>query len=102
YGIRDFHVTGVQTCALPILLSLEDPPTALFCTENDAVTGALRALRSLRLRIGADVSLIGFDDSSWAAVMEPPLTMIEQPTLALEIGRASCRDRAYAWLVDSA
>lgn len=65
------------------MLSLEEPPTALFCTENDAVTGALRALRSLRLRIGADVSLIGFDDSSWAAVMEPPLTMIEQPTLAL-------------------
>src|SRR5690606_40083477 len=23
-GIRDFHVTGVQTCALPILLSVAD------------------------------------------------------------------------------
>src|SRR5690606_39518586 len=23
-GIRDFHVTGVQTCALPILLSIEN------------------------------------------------------------------------------
>src|SRR5690606_19575184 len=24
-GIRDFHVTGVQTCALPILLAKDDP-----------------------------------------------------------------------------
>jgi LacI family transcriptional regulator len=65
------------------MLDLESPPTALFCTENDAVTGALRALRARGVRVGADISLIGFDDSSWAAVMEPPLTMIEQPTLAL-------------------
>src|SRR5690606_34557532 len=25
-GIRDFHVTGVQTCALPISYTMEDPP----------------------------------------------------------------------------
>lgn len=65
------------------MLSLSAPPTALFCTENDAMTGSLRALRARGLRVAEDVSLIGFDDSSWAAVMDPPLTMIEQPTLAL-------------------
>src|SRR5690606_41114462 len=27
-GIRDFHVTGVQTCALPILLAMARPPAA--------------------------------------------------------------------------
>ncbi|WP_309081447.1 LacI family DNA-binding transcriptional regulator [Zhihengliuella sp.] len=65
------------------MLELPDPPTALFCTENDAMTGSLRALRDAGLRVAEDISLIGFDDSSWAAVIEPPLTMIEQPTLAL-------------------
>ncbi|MEJ6555405.1 LacI family DNA-binding transcriptional regulator [Microbacterium esteraromaticum] len=65
------------------MLAMTDPPTALFCTETDALTGSLRALREARLRVAADVSLIGFDDSSWATVMEPPLTMIEQPMLAL-------------------
>src|SRR5690606_39676971 len=25
-GIRDFHVTGVQTCALPISMSKDSPP----------------------------------------------------------------------------
>ena len=65
------------------MLALPDPPTALFCTEIDAMTGSLRALRTAGLQVARDVSLIGFDDSSWAAVIEPPLTMIEQPMLAL-------------------
>ncbi|MET9343448.1 LacI family DNA-binding transcriptional regulator [Nonomuraea sp. NPDC003804] len=61
------------------MLALPDRITAVFCTETDAVTGALRALRTAGLACPRDVALIGFDDSSWAAVMEPPLTMIEQP-----------------------
>src|SRR5690606_40839361 len=28
-GIRDFHVTGVQTCALPILLLMDEPSLGL-------------------------------------------------------------------------
>lgn len=61
------------------MLALPDRVTAVFCTETDAMTGSLRAVRAAGLSYPADVSLIGFDDSSWAAVMDPPLTMIEQP-----------------------
>ncbi|MBO4270464.1 LacI family DNA-binding transcriptional regulator [Microbispora triticiradicis] len=61
------------------MLALPDRITALFCTETEAVTGALRALRAAGLAYPRDVALIGFDDSAWAAVMDPPLTMIEQP-----------------------
>ncbi len=61
------------------MLSFDDRPTALLCSETDAMTGALRAIRERGLRYPADISLIGFDDSSWAAVMDPPITMIEQP-----------------------
>jgi LacI family transcriptional regulator len=61
------------------MLALADPPTAIFTTETEATVGALRALQTHNLRILKDVSLIGFDDSPWAAVMEPPLTMIQQP-----------------------
>lgn len=67
------------------MLALDDPPTAFFCTETDAVTGTLHALRDAGLAIPSQVSVIGFDDSSWAAVMDPPLTMVEQPML--ELGR---------------
>lgn len=65
------------------MLSLADPPTAILSSETDALTGTLRAMRALGLSYPSDVSLIGFDDSSWAAVMNPPLSMIEQPLLRL-------------------
>lgn len=67
------------------MLDLADPPTAFFCTETDALTGTLHALRDRGIPIPTGASVIGFDDSSWAAVMEPPLTMVEQPML--ELGR---------------
>ncbi|EYT54788.1 LacI family transcriptional regulator [Leucobacter sp. UCD-THU] len=65
------------------MLALADPPTAFFCTETDALTGTLHALRDSGVAIPSQASVIGFDDSSWAAVMEPPLTMVEQPMLDL-------------------
>lgn len=71
------------TASVERMLSLDRRPTAIFCTETDAITGTLRAMRDLGLSYPDDVSLIGFDDSSWAAVMNPPLSMIEQPMLRL-------------------
>lgn len=84
----DLVMTGPKTeenatAAVARMLALENRITGIFCTETDGMTGALRAVRSSGLRYPADVSLIGFDDSSWAAVMDPPLTMIEQPMLEL-------------------
>src|SRR5690606_16739791 len=34
-GIRDFHVTGVQTCALPILFSLEEEKVRELMEASD-------------------------------------------------------------------
>jgi LacI family transcriptional regulator len=70
---------GQATRAVSGMLALADPPTGIFTTETEATVGALHALRARNLRLLKDVSLIGFDDSPWAAVMEPPLTMIQQP-----------------------
>lgn len=67
------------------MLALENAPTAFFCTETDALTGTLHALRDAGLSIPDRVSIVGFDDSSWAAVMNPPLSMVRQPML--ELGR---------------
>ncbi|WP_084961760.1 LacI family DNA-binding transcriptional regulator [Thermoactinospora rubra] len=71
------------------MLALPDRITAVFCTEAEAVIGALRAIRAAGLSYPRDVSIIGFDDSAWAAVMEPPLTMIEQPVH--ELGATAAR-----------
>src|SRR6266511_1150477 len=45
-GIRDFHVTGVQTCALPIsqLDEYEEAPTVTGLWSLDPATGDLRLL----------------------------------------------------------
>src|SRR5690606_39736037 len=37
-GIRDFHVTGVQTCALPICNIHTDATNLLIMNDNAAVT----------------------------------------------------------------
>lgn len=65
--------------AASAMLRSDDPPTALFATEAEALIGALHAVQDLGLSYPGDVSLVGFDDTSWATVMQPPLTMIAQP-----------------------
>lgn len=74
--------------AVTAMLRSESPPTALFASETDAMIGALRAIRAAGLSYPEDISLVGFDDSSWAAVMEPALTMVEQPMRALGVRSA--------------
>lgn len=73
-----------QTLAL---LDLRTSPTAIFVTNQLLVLGALVALRERGLRIPEDVSLIGFDDTIYAELLDPPLTTIAQPTT--DLGRRS-------------
>src|SRR5690606_40380494 len=60
-GIRDFHVTGVQTCALPICQLLPDSPVAaqvrrflLSAEESAAVEQRLETARFTRFQERAD------------------------------------------------
>jgi DNA-binding LacI/PurR family transcriptional regulator len=79
------------------LLDLPSPPTALF-TGNELLTlGALEAIRGRGLRIPADVALIGFDDAPWAGLVDPPLTIVRQPSY--EIGRRAA-ELLFARLAD--
>src|SRR5690606_40672903 len=88
-GIRDFHVTGVQTCALPIsLLRLPDPPTAIFALNDGMAIGVYHAASQAGLRIPQDLSVVGYDDYLIDQWLVPPLTTVRQP----QIGSASCRE----------
>ena len=69
------------------LLALEDRPTALFMMDGTMAIGALQCIAKLGLRCPEDVALACFDDFSWAAVMRPHLTVVDQPTY--EIGQQS-------------
>lgn len=65
------------------LMSLAEPPTALFSTTGNLATGAFRALRELRLTIPDEVSLLSFDNYPWTSLVEPAVDVIEQPVDAM-------------------
>lgn len=53
--------------------------TAIFCFSDEMALGALRALADAGVRCPADISVMGFDDISFAAFSFPRLTTIAQP-----------------------
>lgn len=61
------------------LMTLREPPTAVFASNDEMALGAMRAARDLDLRIPEDVSLVGFDDVHMAQFAVPPLTTVRQP-----------------------
>jgi DNA-binding LacI/PurR family transcriptional regulator len=67
------------------LLGLVDPPTAIFAYNDRSAIGCYQAIRAAGLRVGADVSVVGFDDIIMAEWVEPPLTTVRQPRI--EMGR---------------
>ena len=60
-------------------------PTAVFAASDPIAIGAMRAFYKYDYRVPDDVSIIGFDDISAAAFLNPPLTTIHAP--ALQMGR---------------
>ena len=71
------------------LLTLSEPPTAVFCSNDILAFGALRAAFDRGVHVPDDLSLVGFDDSPMATMMNPRLTTVYQP--AQEMGRQACR-----------
>jgi len=69
------------------LLDRPDRPTAVFTANNFMTVGALRAARSLGLRIPEDVALVGFDDLDWTTLVQPPVTVVRQPVA--DLGRVA-------------
>ena len=53
--------------------------TAVFCFNDIAAIGAIRALKDAGLRVPEDVSVVGFDDIQSAAYSTPSLTTVRQP-----------------------
>lgn len=62
------------------LLDLDRPPTALFTGNNLTTLGALAALNQHDVRVPEDMALVGYDDIPWADALNPPPTVIDQPS----------------------
>lgn len=61
------------------LLSLAEPPTALYCCNYNMGVGALRLLREHGLKVPDDISLVSFDDVPLFQLHEAGITAVAQP-----------------------
>lgn len=75
-------LTGRQTLAfgseIDRLMALDEPPTAVFTTNDIVAIGAWQKLMSMGLAVPDDVSLVGFDDIELSRTIRPPLTTVAQ------------------------
>lgn len=69
------------------LLRQPDRPDAIFTSNSMLTAGAYQAARDSKLIVPTDVAVVGFDETTWGALVNPPITVIAQPTE--EIGRTA-------------
>jgi LacI family transcriptional regulator len=62
--------------AMRNLLRLKEPPTAVIASNDLTAIGALGTIHDAGLEVPRDISLVGFDDISFAHLTQPPLTTI--------------------------
>src|SRR5207302_7740372 len=90
-GIRDFHVTGVQTCALPIyevfLDEVRVPADLMLGPPGEGFQALLNGLDADRFwgRF--------YKAPALARVLRQLVDYANTTTVGGEIGRASCRER---------
>jgi len=86
----------IWECSVPFTLELPDfalarlacnEVTLLVCANDVVAIGTVRALKQLGCRVPEEVSVLGFDDVPWAALLEPPLATVRQPVA--ELGRTA-------------
>ncbi len=75
------------------LMALDNPPTAIFCTNHDITMGVVTAARERGLKIPGDVSVFGYDCVDVCAVMTSAVPVVRQPER--ELGRT-----AAAYLIE--
>ena len=65
------------------LLSLPNPPTAIFAGSDLQALGVYEAARAKGLSIPNDLSVVGYDDLPLAQWAGPPMTTIRQPIVEM-------------------
>lgn len=66
--------------AVASLLDSPDPPDSFFIANSSMALGALEEFSHRHLVPGKDIGLIAFDDAPWAKFVNPPMSVVMQPT----------------------
>ena len=75
---KDFTIIGGREAATRMLQN-SNPPTAIFCGNDIIAYGAMAIAKEKGLKVGTDISIVGFDDLEMSATMDPPLTTTRIP-----------------------
>jgi LacI family transcriptional regulator len=80
----DFRFEGGRLAASQVL-GETTLPTAIVVANDLMALGAMQEFKAAGLRVPQDISIVGFDDISFASLSEPALTTVCSPRV--EIGR---------------
>lgn len=72
-SLREGYIAGER------LLKVRRPFTALLAFNDLSAIGAIHAFRDAGKRIPEDISVVGFDDTHAATIIQPALTTVRQP-----------------------
>lgn len=78
----DYTIDKALPCACK-LLTLPEPPTAIFAANDMSAMGVYQIAREMGIRIPDQLSVVGFDNVQEAAHSDPPLTTIDQNIVTL-------------------
>ncbi len=84
----DFSEAGGRAATVE-LLRLRPRPTAIFASNDLSAVGALDAIEDASMQVPRDMSIVGYDNTSLAALHHMSLTTIDQPRA--DIGRMAIR-----------
>jgi DNA-binding LacI/PurR family transcriptional regulator len=76
---RHDEASGFEAMQCLLHLPAGRRPTAVFAFNNQVTAGVLRSLKQASIQVPRQMSLVGFDDSRWAQLMTPSLTVVAQP-----------------------
>jgi len=86
YASADYSFSSGKQAARD-LLSLPEPPSAIFCVSDILALGVIAAAGKMGLQVPWDLSVTGFDDVDYTTMFHPYLTTVSVP--CYELGRRS-------------
>jgi LacI family transcriptional regulator len=66
----------------------DQAPTAIFAANNRLAEQAWNVCRRRGLDLPGEISLVGFDDVPWMAMVDPGITVVAQPTVEMGLRAA--------------
>jgi len=86
YASADYSFASGKQAARE-LISLPEPPSAIFCVSDILALGVIAAAGKMGLQVPWDLSVTGFDDVDYTTMFHPYLTTVSVP--CYELGRRS-------------